>query len=309
MTFEIERFLISAVKGKKPLMRARSGFTGIPTVRLGGNENIYGCSPLVSQAFANYSYLHNYPDEVELKKLLAGYAGVTPENIVPSNGGSEFIDLLIRLLVERGDEVLSPTPTFDPFRHRTQLCGGNFIGVPREDDFSVNVSKIKSAITNKTKLIIIANPNNPTGTLTSPRDIIDIVDLGLPVLVDEAYAEYSGQTIIPMVNNHDNLIVLRTFSKWAGLAGLRVGYGIASPKIAEYLRVIRLTFPVNTLAVIAVRESLKDIDYLQQNVQAIIAERERLYSELVKIDFLKTYPSRANFICCAVLRGEANNYC
>jgi len=111
--------------------------------------------------------------------------------------------------------------------------------------------------------------------------------------------------VAPLVSQHNNLMVLRTFSKWAGLAGLRIGYGIFPPKIADYLLMIKIPYNVNVAAQVAVRESLKDIDYLRDRVKAIIAERERLFTELKKVKWLKPYPSRANFILCAVLNGEA----
>ena len=136
-------------------------------------------------------------------------------------------------------------------------------------------------------------------------DILEILDTGLPVLVDEAYYEFSQQTIAPLVGQYENLMVLRTFSKWAGLAGLRVGYGLFPPKIADYLLRIKIPYNVNVAALVAVEESLKDIDYLMSTVKAIIDERERLFQELAKIEWLKPSPSQANFILCSVEKGEA----
>ena len=137
------------------------------------------------------------------------------------------------------------------------------------------------------------------------RDILEVVDTGLPVLVDEAYYEFSGQTVVPLVSQCENLMVLRTFSKWAGLAGLRVGYCLFPPKIADYLLKIKIPYNVNVAALVAVEESLKDADYLMSRVRTIIAERERLFDELKKLEWLKPFPSQANFILCSVLNGEA----
>jgi histidinol-phosphate aminotransferase len=125
------------------------------------------------------------------------------------------------------------------------------------------------------------------------------------VLVDEAYYEFSGQTVAPLVSQYANLMVLRTFSKWAGLAGLRVGYGLFPPKIADYLLRIKIPYNVNVAALVAVQESMKDIDYLMGMVKAIIGERERLWEELKKLKWLKPFSSQANFILCLVLDGEA----
>jgi len=164
---------------------------------------------------------------------------------------------------------------------------------------------VKSAISKKTKLICLANPNNPTGNLTPKEDIFELLDTGIPLLLDEAYYEFSGETLVGLVGKRDNLMVLRTFSKWAGLAGLRVGYGLFPARIADYLLTIKMPYNVNVAALVAVEESLKDVDYLMQTVKKIIAERARLIAELRKIDWLKTYPSQANFVLCELLRGDA----
>ena len=126
-------------------------------------------------------------------------------------------------------------------------------------------------------------------------------------MLDEAYYEFSGETLAPLVGKFENLIILRTFSKWAGLAGLRVGYGLFPARVADYLLTIKIPYNVNVAALVAVEESLKDMDYLMETVKKIIAERERLFIELRKISWLKTYPSKANFILCELLKGDAKN--
>ncbi|MFC1917007.1 pyridoxal phosphate-dependent aminotransferase, partial [Chloroflexota bacterium] len=148
--------------------------------------------------------------------------------------------------------------------------------------------------------------NSPTGNITPQKDILEVVGTGLPVLVDEAYFEFCGETVAPLVSQYQNLMVMRTFSKWAGLAGLRVGYGIFPPQIANYLLKIKLPYNVNVAALIAVRESLKDVGYLMDRVRAIVAERERLFDELKKLKWLRPFPSQANFILCSVLNGKAS---
>jgi histidinol-phosphate aminotransferase len=274
-------------------------------IRLGANENPYGCSPRIMQVLADYPDLNLYPDLGEMKKLLAEYAGVGEEYVVPSHGASEILDLIALLFVGSGDEVIHCPRSFELFNQRAQLYGGTLVAVPRDENFAVNVAAVKAAITKKTKMIILVNPNNPTGTLTPIKDILEIVDTGVPVLVDEAYAEFSGQTLAPFVSQYENLMVVRTLSKWAGLAGVRVGFGIVPPKVAEYIARITLTFHVNRVATVAVRESMKDLDYLMGNVKLIVAERERLFSELGKLKFLKPIRSWGNFICCSVLSGDA----
>jgi len=276
-------------------------------IKLDANENVYGCSPRVSQALATYPYLNIYPDDGQtvLRKLLEGYTGVDASHIVAGGGSNQLIDLVLRLFVIPGDEVINCVPTFAIYRFSTQLCGGTLVEVPRDDDFTVNLGALKAAIASRTKIIFLANPNSPTGTIIPKPDILEILETGVPVLIDEAYYEFSEQTVAPLVSQYENLMVLRTFSKWAGLAGLRVGYGLFPPKIADYLLRIKIPYNVNVAALVAVQESLKDMDYLKSNIKAIVTERSRLFRELEKIKWLKPYPSQANFILCSVLKGEA----
>ncbi len=276
-------------------------------VKLDANENPYGCSPRVNQALATYPYLNIYPDDgqTRLRELLAGYTGVDARHIVAGSGSNQLIDLVVRLFVSKGDEVINCVPTFGIYRFSTELCGGTVVEVPRGENFAVDAGAIRKAVSKKTKIIFLANPNSPTGTVTPQADILEILATGVPVLVDEAYYEFSRQTVAPLVSQYENLMVLRTFSKWAGLAGLRVGYGLFPPGVAEYLLRTKIPYNVNVAALVAVEESLKDIDYLMATVGAIIAERGRLFRELEKLEWIKPFPSQANFILCSVLNGEA----
>jgi len=276
-------------------------------IKLDANENPYGCSPRVSQALAAYPDFNIYPDDGQtgLRKLLEGYTGVNAKHIMAGGGSNQLIDLVLRLFINQGDEVINCVPTFGIYRFSTDLCGGTLVEVPRDKDFAVNVSAVKAAISKKTKMIFLVNPNGPTGTIIPRRDILQLLYCGLPLVIDEAYYEFSGQTVAPLVSQYENLMVLRTFSKWAGLAGLRVGYGLFPPKIADYLLRIKMPYNVNVAAVVAVQESLKDINYLMSNIQSILVERDRLFTELAKIEWLKPFPSQANFILCSVLKGEA----
>jgi histidinol-phosphate aminotransferase len=276
-------------------------------IKLDANENPYGCSPRVQKALEKYQKFNIYPDDdqARLRKMLSGYAHVDPKYIVAGSGSNQLIDLLVRLLVGKGDEVINCTPTFGIYSFSTKLCGGTLVEVPRLDNFSIDINKIKSAITPRTKIVFIANPNNPTGNLTVKNDVKSLLDTGVPVIVDEAYYEFSKQTVVPLADKYENLIVLRTFSKWAGLAGLRVGYGIFPAPIADFILRIKIPYNVNVAALVGVEESLKDVDYLMASVDRIITERERLFAELKGIKWLKPYPSRANFILCDVLEGNA----
>jgi histidinol-phosphate aminotransferase len=276
-------------------------------VKMNANENPYGCSPKVIKAFSKTTNFNIYPDDgqQELRRQIAGYAKVPPQCVVAGHGSNTLIDFLVRLFVGPGDEVINSVPTFDIYRFSTQICGGNIINTPRDDKYAINLDAMLAAITPRTKLIFLATPNNPTGNITPREQILALIRTGLPVVIDEAYYEFSGETVMSLTNEYKNLIVLRSFSKWAGLAGLRVGYGVFPARVAAALMAIKIPHNVSVAAEIAVRESLDDLPYLQGKVKALIAERSRLFSELQSINWLKAYPSKANFIFCNVLKGSA----
>lgn len=276
-------------------------------IKLDGNENLYGCSAKVKQALAAYAYYHLYPDpeQRELRKSLEEYTGIDQKYIIAGSGSDELIDLVLRLFIESGDKVINCPPTFGMYPFSTSVCGGKTISIPRRHDFSIDIAAIKKAIDKRAKVIFIASPNNPSGNLTPESDVLELLDTRSIVIIDEAYAEFSGVTMSPLVPNHSNLIVLRTFSKWAGLAGLRAGYGIFPVNIARYLMKIKQPYNVNAAAQIAMVESMKDISYLRSTIEAIVTERERLLLRLRELDWLEVYPSQANFILCSVLNGKA----
>jgi len=315
MKGDIEKFILPHLKTLDGYSAHRSpetlkGKTTVPVskiVKLDANENLWGCSPRVQKALGGFQSFNIYPDshQTELRKVLANYCGVTPKNIVVGNGSGEILELILQLFVGAGDEVVNFVPTFDMYRFRAELRNARLVEVPRKSDFSIDIARAVKAVTPKTKLIVLANPNNPDGMLTLQSDIKKLLDTGVPVLVDEAYYEFSGETIVPWLKDFPNLMVLRTFSKWTGLAGLRIGYGIFPSKIADYLLTTKLPYNVNIAAQVAVLESFKDMAYLKSRIKAIITERERLISQLKKISWLKVYPSKANFVLCTVLNGKA----
>jgi histidinol-phosphate aminotransferase len=277
-------------------------------VKLDGNENPYGCSPRVYQALADYSHYHIYPDpeQRKLKEALAEYTGITRQHIVCGSGSDELIDLVLRLVLETGDKIVNCSPTFGMYPFSAEICGGMIIDVPRRDeDFALDITGIKGALDGRTKVIFIASPNNPTGNIIEEQELMELVDTGRLVVIDEAYFEFHGVTAASLVPAHRNLVVLRTFSKWAGLAGFRIGYGVFPVEIADYMMKIKQPYNVNIAAEVAVLASLGDIDYLRGNVQKITTERERLFTKLKKLGWLKPYPSEANFILCAVLQRDA----
>ncbi len=180
------------------------------------------------------------------------------------------------------------------------------IDVPRTEDYALDMAGTKKALTESTKVIFVASPNNPTGNATTGEEIKELIGTGKVVVVDEAYFEFSNNvTVANLVPSYPNLMVLRTFSKWAGLAGLRIGYGLFPVEIAGYLMKIKQPYNASAAAQAAVLASLADIDYLRANVAKIVMERERLLGELEKLGWLKPYPSQANFVLCSLPQGKA----
>jgi histidinol-phosphate aminotransferase len=263
----------------------------------------------VSKVLSGYNNFHIYPDaaQTELRQELSRYTGKPFEQIVAGAGSDQLIELIIKLFAAPCDEIITMGPSFPMYRFYAELGGVNVADVPRDGDFYIDIAGISKAIMPKTKLIFLSNPNNPTGTMTTEADVRALAQLGLPLVVDEAYYEFTGETAISLMSEFDNVMILRTFSKWSGLAGLRVGYGIFPHAIAQYLHSIRDPYNVNVTAVAAAKESLYDLDYLMSNVQKIIAERERLLDKLNEVKWLKIYPSKSNFILCDLLQGDAKD--
>ncbi len=288
---------------------AESGVTVDRIIKLDGNENPYGCSPKVKKALSEYPFYHIYPDseQRELRHALQSYVGAPFESIIAGSGSDELIDFIMRLFIDPGDRVINCVPTFGMYQFSTDAWGGKVITVPRNANFGVDIAEVKKAAGKGTKVIFIASPNNPSGNMTSKEEILQLLDLPMIVVLDEAYYEFSQKTLVPLVREHDNLIVLRTFSKWAGLAGLRVGYGAFPDKIAKHLFRIKPPYNVNAAAQVAALESLKDLGYLQSTVKAIIAERQRLFDKLAGFQKLRPWPSEANFILCFVVNHDAQS--
>lgn len=277
-------------------------------IEMSGNENPLGCSPKVNQALADCVTYNRYPDnsQMELREIIARYAGTTPDRIVATGGSDPLLDNIARLFLGPGDEVINCAPTFPMYEFVANLCGAKVIEVPRDKDFNISVKGIKAAITENTKLIFLCNPNNPTGNITRQEDLLAVAEAGVPLVVDEAYYEFCGETVAPFIDKYPNIMVVRTLSKWAGLAGVRIGYGIFTPCIAGYLMATKIPFCVSTPATIALKVSLQDKDYLMDNVRQLSIERERLFKRLAQMDFLRPYPSAGNFVLCTVLKGNAS---
>ena len=276
-------------------------------IKLDGNENVYGCSPRVQKALRSHQAYHIYPDPEQrrLRRALEGYVSLDAKHILAGAGSDELIDLLLRLVLDPGDKVIDCVPTFGMYSFSTQLCGGQVTNVQRTPEYTVDITAVLQAVDPRTKVIFVASPNNPTGTATPREEILRLLQTDALVVVDEAYYEFSGSTVADLVPQHDNLVVLRTFSKWAGLAGLRVGYGIFPPDLVAHLMAIKPPYNINAAAEVAALESLKDLDYLMGTVRALVEERDRLHVMLSNILYLDPVPSEANFILCHVIERDA----
>ena len=299
---------LETYEGVDPMevMAERAGIPPEKIIRLNGNENPYGPSPKVAAALGDYQNYNYYPDpgQRNLRRVLSGYLGVEQEHIVAGNGSDEMIDLLLRMYVGIGDNVIIPSPTFGMYSFSAGICGGEAISVERSENFEIDLEAMKSAINNKSKIIFLTSPNNPTGNIVPEAQTRAMLDTGLLVVMDEAYFEFCGETAIPLLSEYPNLVVLRTFSKWAGLAGLRIGVGAMDPDLAATMMAMKPPYNVNLAAEVALTTSLKDTPSLLERVAQIVEERSRMMEKLKQVPSLTPWPSRANFILCEVPDGR-----
>jgi histidinol-phosphate aminotransferase len=278
-------------------------------VKLDQNENPYGTSLSVFDALATYDHYHQYPDATQriARERIGEYAGVPADRVMVGNGSDEIIDMLFLLTLDPGDEVIVPVPTFGVYGARPPLYGGVVKNVKRKSDFDLDVDAILNAVTDRTKLIFLAHPNNPTGNLVKNQQLVRILRTGALVVVDEAYYEFSDNTLLPMLGEWENMVILRTFSKWAGLAGLRIGYGIFPEKLGQQMWKVKPPFNVSVAGLKAIEAVLDDLDFLTDAVSRVRVERGRLYRALRKLNFLEPFPSHGNYILCRVTRGDAHD--
>lgn len=243
--------------------------------------------------------VNQYPDTSyrALREALSSYTGCPPGSIIPTNGADEAIDIITRVLLEKGYAALASTPTYSYFRIATELQGGRYIRVPRREGFGDDVDALLSSIDRDVRLIFLCSPNNPTGNTTPPSLVEKICrETEAGVVVDEAYYEYSGSTVSDLLSKHPNLMVVRTLSKAFSFAGLRIGYILAAE---ETVRVLNMARPPNSLGVINIevaKIALRRRGYMRRIVGLIKKERELLRRALERIDGIRVYPSEANFL-------------
>ena len=296
------------------VLSERIGRSPDQIVKLDANENPYGPLPVVREALGKLDFPHIYPDPESraLRKSLSTFTGVGEEYLLAGQGADELIDLLMRVFLEPNDCILSCPPTFGMYSFDAELNAARCIEVLRKADFSLDTEAIRKAVeTYQPKIFFITSPNNPDGSVIDSKTMDELLSLPTLIVLDEAYIEFAGDNLgaqlsrIREVPARENLIVLRTFSKWAGLAGLRIGYGAFPLWLMPTLWKSKQPYNVNVAASVAAQISLEHADELAKIVERLKIERERLYEELHDIPYLKLYPTRSNFILCRVVSRDA----
>jgi histidinol-phosphate aminotransferase len=290
----------------KPAVRALRAYTlaARPApVKVNQNENPYDVPEALKRRVLDEALARpwsRYPefDPHELVDALAAYSGWRPDGILAGNGSNEMIEALLLVTVGAGTRVVIPEPTFTLYALLTGVLGGEGVRVTLGPDLEYQPDAlIEAARRSEAALTIVCSPNNPTGGALSPDEVRRVCaeSPGL-VVVDEAYHEFSGQSVVPLLAEHSNLVVLRTFSKAMALAGLRVGYLLSSPELVREVNKARLPYNINFFSQVAARAALEDRGTLEANVRRLVEARDALAAALARLPGVRVYPSRANFL-------------
>lgn len=274
-------------------------------VKLASNENVWGPSPRVLEAIT--AELHNlwqYPEQsfFDLKEAIAQSCGLRDKNVFVGHGSEVIIQLIPQLFCEPGDEAIMADVTFGRYAEACKLMGAAVVAVPLRD-FQWDLAAIRAAVTSRTKLIWLCSPNNPTGTIIRDDDVralLGALPPAVTVVLDQAYQEFvddprAADGVALLREGRDNLIVLRTFSKAYGLAGMRLGYALVNPAVGDMLDTIREPFNVNRLSIVAGPAALSDAEWMRECVAKTIAGRRFLTERLSSLGF-RVVPSHANFV-------------
>ena len=264
------------------------------------NENPIPPSEKVLQAILDAAKSGNrYPDNgPRIRAKIARRYDLGPENVFISHGSSEIIDMIMRLFVSPGDEVLLPHPTFSLYGIRARVVGGSVVAVDMSPDLQYDIPAMLRAVTPRTKVIIVCTPNNPTGDFISDDDLMKIVELGIPTLIDEAYLEYhpEHESKAPLIRKYNHLIVAHTFSKAYGMAGIRFGYALADEKLIDYFRKIQIPWNTSLLSIAAAEAALDEGEELERKAAYNNAGVDYVCKELSKIPGVKPYYSHGNYV-------------
>jgi len=292
------------------VLSKRLGIPAEQIVKLDANENLYGPSPKAMAAMAAAHTLHIYPDpdQAELRGAIADYIGIEKEHILCGAGADEIIQLIGMAFLQRGDVLLDLPPTFGMYRWLADIMGAQYVTAPRRADFSIDVAAVEREASNvkrqtgqQPKLVFVTNPNNPDGSIVDETTLKRLLALPMIVVLDEAYIDFSDQpSRASWVKQYPNLIVLRTFSKLLGMAGMRIGYGIFPLGMIEHLWKLKQPYTPTVASSIGAIAALADRANLHDNVQRIVSERTRMGELLSDLGWLHVYPSQTNFMLCRV---------
>ncbi len=254
---------------------------------------------LLSMPFNRYPEVTNFG----IRKRIGDYIGFEKENVLVGNGSDEIIDTIGKAFISPLDKVLIPSPTFSLYSSIARIYSGLPILIPLNPDYTLPVEKIISE-SKSSKIAIICSPNNPTGVLYPDEDIKTILDTGILVILDEAYAEFSGHSGLHLLNNYDNLIVMKTFSKAFGLAGFRTGYCVASETLIESMSKVILPYNLNLISLKVVELAIQHEDFMSDVVKKIKENKKYLYGALKEIEGITPIPSSTNFILFEVQNAK-----
>jgi len=268
-------------------------------MRLDFNENTVACSPRVREVLGGISagYLTRYPERAPVERIVADHLGVAPEQVVLTNGVDEAIHVLFETFLDAGDELLLPVPTYTMYEVYASATDAGVVTVQADVDLQFPFERLLGAITPRTKIIAIANPNSPSGSIATRQQIVEIAQRApqAMVLVDEAYFHFYGETVIDLIDTLPNVVVARTFSKAYGLAGLRLGVLAGTVESMQWIRRVLSPYSVNSLALACLPPALEDVSYLNWYVGEVNAARSEFEDALDAAD-MRRWPSAANFI-------------
>jgi len=268
-------------------------------LRLDFNENTFACSPKVREVLADISAgaLTRYPEREPVEALVAAHLGLAAERVALTNGVDEAIHVLFEAFLEAGDELLLPVPTYTMYEVYASATDARVVAVQAGDDLQFPFEQLLAAITAKTKIIAIANPNSPSGSVATREQLLEIAQRAAHavVLVDEAYFHFYGETMVDLIGTVPNLIMARTFSKAYGLAGLRVGVLAGAVEMMRWVRRVLSPYSVNSIALACLPAALEDVTYLEWYVGEVLKARGEFEAALDAVG-LRWWTSRANFI-------------
>lgn len=288
----------------KPIQEVKRELGLHDVVKLASNENPLGPSPLAMNAIQDaVDQIHLYPDaeSYELRNAVAELLELEPDHLIFGNGGEEIVSLIGKTFINEGDRCIIPSPVYDAYETAVRTMGG-VACFSELKEYKIDLKDMREKINDKTKVIFICNPMNPTGTIVTRNeldDFISSIQLKKVVVLDEAYSHfvsYSGYPNgIDYVRRGDNVIVIRTFSKAYGLGGIRIGYGVAKPELIRFMRQVKEPFNVNVLAQIGALAALRDYEHVEKTISLINTEKAFLYHKLSGMG-LNYVPSETNFI-------------